>query len=306
MSAQELVKRYFVLGNPITQSRSPAIHAAFAAQTGVVLNYAIDYQRKEIPLGQFVDHLNALRDEGVAGVNVTLPFKRDAFACATRISARATLAQAANTLKFDGAEIYADNTDGAGIVADITQNLSCSLRGKQVLLLGAGGAAMGVAALLLDALVAGLYVLNRSHEKAAALAAQFAHLGNIAALQVADLSLHKFDVIINGTSAALTPSATAEAPIWANVLAGTGALAYDMMYGAKPTAFMDDMASQPAHTDNAGMRTSDTGIRTSDAGIRTSDGLGMLVEQAAESFYLWHGVRPDTRPVIAQIRAQLS
>ncbi len=273
-------KRFFVLGNPIAQSRSPAIHAAFAAQTGC----AVDYQRKEIPLGQFAAHIVVLRNEGVAGVNVTLPFKLDAYACATRISARATLAQAANTLKFDGAEIYADNTDGAGLVADITQNLQCGLQGKNVLLLGAGGAAMGVAAVLLEAQVARLSVLNRSHEKAVALAAQFAHLDNIVALQAADLVQQQFDVIINATSSSLTPSASVQAPLWAGIHLAAGALAYDMMYGAKPTAFMMDLAS---------------------AG-QSADGLGMLVEQAAESFYLWHGVRPKTAPVIAQIRAQLN
>jgi shikimate dehydrogenase len=281
-------KRFFVLGNPIAQSRSPAIHAAFAAQTAC----AVDYQRKEIPLGQFAEHILALHKDGIAGVNVTAPFKLDAYACATRISARATLAQAANTLKFEGAEIYADNTDGAGIVADITQNLQCSLQGKNVLLLGAGGAAMGVAAVLLEAQVGRLAVLNRSPEKAQALAAQFAHLGNIAALQVADLAQQQFDVIVNATSASLTPSASAQAPLWAGIHMAVGALAYDMMYGAKPTAFMADMAN--------------AGGSGGDVGIRVADGLGMLVEQAAESFYLWHGVRPKTAPVIAQIRAQLN
>ena len=280
MNAQQSTKRYFVLGNPIAQSLSPVIHAAFGAQTGI----ALDYQRKEIPLGQFAAHLRSLQRDGVAGVNVTMPFKLDAFACATRVSARAKLAQAANTLKFDGAEIVADNTDGAGLQADITQNLACNLQGKSVLLLGAGGAAMGVAASLLDAHVARLSVLNRSHAKAVALAVQFAHLGPIAALQSEDAAQIKFDVIINATSASLTPSA--DAPIWADIrqVAADG-LAYDMMYGAKSTAFMHDFAA---------------------LGVRASDGLGMLVEQAAEAFYVWHGIRPETATVIAQIRAQLA
>jgi shikimate dehydrogenase len=307
MNASQPIKRYFVLGNPIAQSRSPAIHAAFAAQTGI----ALDYQRKEIPLGQFADHIRGLQHDGVAGVNVTMPFKLDAFACATRVSARAKLAQAANTLKFDGAEIYADNTDGAGLLADIAQNLQCNLQDKSVLLLGAGGAAMGVAASLLEAQLAGLFVLNRSHAKAVALAAQFAHLGPIEALQSVDVAQIKFDVIINATSASLTPSA--DAPIWACIQhAAADGLAYDMMYGAKPTAFMHDMASLGVRRSDAGLRVADAGVRVADAGVRVADagvrvadGLGMLVEQAAEAFYLWHGVRPETAPVIAQIRAQL-
>lgn len=301
MSATLPTKRYFVLGNPIAQSRSPAIHAAFAAQTGV----ALDYQRKEIPLGQFAAHIRALHDDGVAGANVTMPFKLDAFACATRVSARAKLAQAANTLKFDGAEIVGDNTDGAGLLADMSQNLHCNLRGKTVLLLGAGGAAMGVAGSLLEAQVTRLSVLNRSHEKAVALAAQFAHLGRIEALQMRDVAQLKFDVIINATSVSLTPSA--DTPIWAGVqrVAADG-LAYDMMYGAKPTAFMNDMAALGVRTADAGLHVADAGLRLADAGLRVADGLGMLVEQAAEAFYIWHGVRPKTAEVISQIRAQLN
>ena len=284
-------KRFLVLGNPIAHSRSPAIHAAFAAQTGI----ALAYERKEIPLGQFNEHLRALQADGVSGVNVTVPFKVDAFNFANdgaaRVTARAALAQAVNTLHFSGAEIVADNTDGAGLVADITQNLHCPLQGKTVLLLGAGGAALGAAGSLLEAQVARLYVLNRSVNKALALAAQFTHLGAISALTTANATSIKFDVIINATSAGLTP--TDSAPIWAGLQLNAGGLAYDMMYGAQPTAFMAAFQPSSALTPD------------SENCIRCSDGLGMLVEQAAEAFYLWHGLRPKTADVIRQIRTQI-
>ena len=296
MPAPKPVKRFYVLGNPIAQSRSPEIHAAFAVQVAEQINWTVDYQRHQVPFGEFTTHINALRMKGVSGVNVTVPFKLDAFSCATRVSTRAALARAANTLKFDGDEIYADNTDGVGLLTDITKNLKLNLRGKNALLLGAGGAAMGVAGVLLDAQLAGLSVLNRSHDKAIALAANFAKHGNIAVLQAADLAAHKFDVVINATSAALTPmtghDAITRTPIWANLAPlRAGGLAYDMMYGATPTAFMVDMAALAAKNS---------------AQITVADGLGMLVEQAAEAFNIWHSVRPQTMPVIAQIRAQLT
>jgi shikimate dehydrogenase len=268
---------YAVIGNPIAHSKSPQIHAAFAEQT----SQDIDYKKIFCEEGAFVATVRRFRDEGGRGLNVTVPFKHEAYELATRRSARAELAGAVNTLSFDGDEIAGDNTDGAGLVRDITQNIGRMLPGKSILLLGAGGASFGVVGPLLDETPAALVIANRTESKAEALAQRFAKQAaqcRFAASSYAALAGKCFDVVINATSAGLSGSM----PALPENLFAPGALAYDMVYG-KTTPFM-----QFAHAQGAAV----------------ADGLGMLVEQAAESFWVWHGVRPRTAPVIAALRTQ--
>ncbi|MEO1767017.1 shikimate dehydrogenase [Thiobacter aerophilum] len=266
-----MTDRYAVFGNPIAHSLSPRIHAAFARQTG----QDMVYEARLAPLNGFIDALEAFRAEGGKGANVTVPFKVDAFHYAQTLSERARLAQAVNTLKFEGEHILGDNTDGAGLVRDITANLGLGIRAKHVLLLGAGGAARGVILPLLQEGPARLFIANRTPEKATALAAQFGALGPVTGGGF-DAITGAFDIVINATSTGLSD----EMPPLPGRVFAPGALAYDMMYG-KETPFMAFARAQRA---------------------RVVDGLGMLVEQAAESFFWWRGVRPETAPVIAQLR----
>ena len=270
-----MTDRYAVIGNPIAHSKSPEIHAQFAAQTGQHMSY----ERLLAPLDGFAASVQAFIAQGGKGANVTLPFKLEAYALATQLSARAQAAGAVNTLRFDGGQILGDNTDGVGLVADIVRNAGVSVRGKRVLLLGAGGAARGVILPLLLEHPAQLVIANRTAARAEALAQQFAAHGNVVASDFAALD-GQFELIINATSASL---AAALPPISA-ALFGRGTLAYDMMYGKLPTVFMQFAAAQ---------------------GASVRDGLGMLVEQAAEAFLVWRGVRPDTAPVFAALRAAL-
>lgn len=264
--------RYVVIGNPIAHSRSPDIHAAFAAAAGEDLIY----ERLLAPLDQFRASANALRASGAKGANVTVPFKLEAFSYATELTPRATRAGAANTLGFDGARVWGDNTDGVGLVRDIEKNLGVSLQGARVLLLGAGGAARGVAGALIDARPGTLAITNRTIAKAEEIARV---ISGIDVLAVSALAGEAFDVIINATSASLEGQLPAVPP----KSFAPGSLAYDMMYGKGETPFLQLAAA---------------------TGARTADGLGMLVEQAAEAFYLWRGVRPATAPVMAMLKAQ--
>ncbi|MDH2918144.1 MAG: shikimate dehydrogenase [Sideroxydans sp.] len=267
-----MTDRYAVIGNPINHSKSPLIHQMFAAQTGEDMSY----EKIAAPLDGFAATIQRLRNEGYKGCNVTVPFKFEAFELASEKQPRAVTARAANTLVFAAEQIIADNTDGAGLVRDIEQNLNVSLRGKRVLLMGAGGAAYGVALPLLMTGCA-LSVVNRTVVKAQQLAANFAPHGNIKAYAYEDLTGLPFDVIINATSSGLSDEL---APLPASF--APHALAYDMMYG-RATPFMQ-FAKQH--------------------GAQVADGLGMLVEQAAEAFFIWRGVRPATAPVIAALRAR--
>ncbi|NMG45731.1 shikimate dehydrogenase [Aromatoleum toluvorans] len=272
--------RYAVIGNPVAHSKSPVIHAAFAAQTGQTLTYAALLA----PLDGFAATVAEFRTAGGRGCNVTVPFKLEAFALAARRSPRAQAAGAVNTLMFDAEGIYGDNTDGAGLVRDLTHNLDCPLAGRRVLLLGAGGAARGALLPLLSAGPARLMLANRTVSRAEALAAEFAAAaGNtpLAASGFAELAGAQFDVVINATAASLAD----QAPPLPPGLYAPGALAYDMMYGRGDTPFL-----VTARRDGA---------------TQLADGLGMLVEQAAESFLLWRGVRPETAPVLAELRRQL-
>ncbi len=269
-----MTDRYVVIGNPIAHSKSPQIHACFAQQTGQELSY----ERLLAPLDGFDATVRDFIAGGGCGANVTVPFKLDAFALAAERSARAQAAGAVNTLKFDGDLIYGDNTDGVGLVRDIIVNAGIDLGGARVLLLGAGGAARGVILPLLEQLPAQIVIANRTLAKADALVEQFSHTALSAARF--DALSGSFDIVINATSASLSAELP---PVPASVFGAT-TFAYDMMYGAAPTVFMQAAASH---------------------GARVCDGLGMLVEQAAESFFLWRGVRPDTAPVCQWLREQL-
>jgi shikimate dehydrogenase len=270
-----MTSHYAVFGNPIAHSKSPLIHTEFARQTGQDL----DYRAILAPVDDFAGAVAAFRAQGGAGANVTVPFKHQAFKLATRHTDRALAAEAVNTLKFekDGSTL-GDNTDGAGLVRDITKNLEFSLDGKRLLLLGAGGAASGVGLPLLQCNPAELVIANRTPEKAVLLAGGLSKHGKASGCGFHELS-GSFDAVINATSASLK----GELPPLPGTLFKPGALAYDMMYGREDTPFM-------------------AWARTHGA-THVSDGLGMLVEQAAESFHLWRGVRPDTAPVMQMLRA---
>ena len=267
-----MTDRYAVFGNPISHSKSPLIHAAFAQQT----RQDISYEALLAPTDGFARSVDAFRVAGARGANVTVPFKLEAFQYATELTERARLAEAVNTLKFEGDRVLGDNTDGAGLVRDITVNLRCSLAGKRVLLMGAGGAARGVILPILGEEPAMLFIANRTADKAVQLAQQFASYGTVSGGGYDALAGKQFDVVINATSSGLSD----ELPPLPQGVFAPDALAYDMMYG-RETPFMAFARAQ---------------------GARVADGLGMLVEQAAEAFYLWRGVRPETRPVIESLR----
>ncbi len=269
---------YAVIGNPITQSKSPYIHARFAEATG----QDMVYRALEAPPDGFAARINAFRREGGRGLNVTTPFKLDAFAYATDRSERARLAGAVNAMKFEGDRVFAENFDGVGLVADIVRNISFPIEGRRVLLLGAGGAARGAIEPLLGANPAALVVANRTPATAAALAGEFAAVGPVRAAGCSDLErLSPFDLVINATSASLR----GELPAVPASAFASHALAYEMVYGRGMTPFL-----QVAQAAGAG---------------RLADGVGMLVEQAAEAFAWWRGVRPDTAPVIAELTKPL-
>ena len=271
-------QRYAVIGNPVAHSKSPRIHAAFAAAT----RQDMVYEHLHAERGAFAATVDRFRCDGGAGLNVTLPFKLEAFAYADRHSERAAAAKAANTLKFERDGCYADNTDGAGLLRDLQHNLGLTLNGRRVLIMGAGGATRGVLLPLLAAQPAQVTIVNRSADKAHQLAADFAPVRAVKACGYAELYGAQFDLVINATSASLHRDLP---PLPAGLFAADAA-AYDMMYGAGDTQFMAYARREGA--------------------LRVHDGLGMLVEQAAESFYLWRGVRPATAAVIALLRRDLN
>lgn len=269
-----MTDKYAVIGNPIEHSKSPMIHQAFAKQTA----QDISYERILAPLDGFAHTVNQLITQGYKGVNVTVPFKFEAYQMGNIREPRTLLAGAANTMIFNASGITVDNTDGAGLVRDITDNLNCDIRDKHVLLLGAGGAAEGVLLPLLDCKPAGLVIANRTLQKAQAMVDKVkSTFPNVSAVEFGQLGEASFDIVINATSAGLNDTAL---PI-SSLIFAENCLAYDMMYG-RETPFMAQARA---------------------AGVQVADGLGMLVEQAAEAFYLWRRVRPATKPVIAMIRA---
>ena len=267
--------RYAVMGNPIAHSKSPQIHAAFARQTGQSLEYtAILVEPGALP--QAIGNFQA---NGGKGLNITVPFKQEAWQLAERLSERARLAGAVNTLKFEAdGLLYGDNTDGAGLVRDIVDNHGGEITDAKVLMLGAGGAARGVLEPLLEENPDSLVIANRTVDRATTLALEFKSLGNVTGCGFDDLAGMRFDLIINATSASLQ----GELPPLPDDILDEDGWCYDMMYGAEPTVFLRWAEAHGAE--------------------KCLDGLGMLVEQAAESFLLWRGIRPDTRSVIKQLR----
>jgi shikimate dehydrogenase len=271
-----MTDKYAVIGNPVAHSKSPQIHAEFARQSG----QDISYQRLLSPIDAFETTARNFFDQGGSGLNVTLPFKREAWELVNP-QGYAVDAVAVNTIKQVDGKLLGYNTDGIGLLRDLRENLKCRLEGKRILLMGAGGATYGVMEPLLREQPDHLVVVNRTLEKALKLVGHFnavegIPLRSISGLAYPDLGSDQFDVIINATSAGLSD---AMPPLPESVFA-SGALAYDMVYG-KITSFL------------AFART---------RGARTTDGIGMLVEQAAESFYIWRGVRPQTAPVIELLR----
>jgi shikimate dehydrogenase len=273
-----MLDSYAVIGNPVSHSKSPLIHTAFAQQTG----QAMQYVALLAPLDGFQATVQDFRQRGGKGLNVTVPFKLEAYQLSTRLTERASIAQAVNTLKFENSEILGDNTDGIGLVRDIECNLGIPLAGKRILLMGAGGAAQGVILPLLQQQPALLAIANRTPEKAAALRKQFSTYGNIAAGDFMFFTDDHFDIIINATSASLH-NTLPELP--SSVFTHT-LLAYDMMYQHEPTPFLKFAQQHGAQ--------------------QITDGIGMLVEQAAESFFIWRNVRPQTKPVIAKLKSLVS
>jgi len=257
-----MIDRYAVIGNPVAHSKSPEIHAAFAHALGE----DIEYGRLVATPADFRPSADRFRQEGGKGLNITVPCKEEAFRYAAVLSDRARGAEAVNTLRFDAGQVFGDNTDGVGLIRDITRNLDVGLAGKRVLLLGAGGAARGVLGPLLAERPASLAIANRTQAKAQALASQFG--GGASAIALAALEGCSFDVVINATSASL---ADLLPPIPRGIFASHG-LAYDMVYGRGDTPFL-----ARARAEGVG---------------RVADGSGMLIEQAAESYFVWRGVRP--------------
>lgn len=275
--------RYAVIGNPIAHSRSPQIHEMFSRQTGKPLRY----ERLLAPVDGFTAAVAAFVADGGLGLNVTVPFKLDAYALAAgRLSARARLAGAVNTLSWRDGAWHGCNTDGVGLVSDLLR-LGVHLSGARVLLVGAGGAARGVLQPLAEAGCARIHIVNRTAAKALELADAWRDTGVSPGTQVSAGGLtdaatpQGWNLVINATASGLQDAA----PDLPSGLYAAGAAAYDMMYGARPTAFM-----KQAEADGATL---------------TADGLGMLVGQAAESFFIWHGVRPDPAPVLAALREAL-
>jgi shikimate dehydrogenase len=275
-----MTERYAVFGNPVAQSKSPRIHTLFAAQTGE----DISYEKILAPMDGFAAAVSKFVAEGGRGANVTVPFKEVAFKIAGRLSARAQAAGAVNTLTFAQGEIAGDNTDGAGLVRDLVTNLGVPIRGQRVLLLGAGGAARGAVLPLLLGEPAELAIANRTAGKARRLADEFTSLPACAvtvkptAYGFGELSGRDYDLVINATSVGLS-EASLDLP--AGIFAA-GSFAYEMVYG-RETPFMTEARR---------------------AGASVADGLGMLVEQAAEAFLVWRGIRPETPPVLAQLRSE--
>ncbi len=265
-----MADRYAVIGHPVAHSKSPWIHAEFARATG----QAIEYQRIEAPLDGFTRTVDEFRAGGGRGANVTLPFKDQAFLyCRNAVTDRARAAGVVNTLMFQDGAVRGDNTDGVGLLRDVTVNLGRAIAGMRVLLMGAGGAAQGVLGPLLAAAPKRLVIANRTAAKARSLAQRY---GAAAGGSYEDVAGEHFDLLINATSAGLAGEAP---PLPAGAFA-PGALGYDMVYG-RDTPFLAVARA---------------------AGAQACDGLGMLVEQAAESFLLWRGLRPDTAPVLAALR----
>jgi len=268
--------KYAVIGNPVAHSRSPEIHAAFARQTGQAMEYGRILGSPE----DFPGEVRRFLAEGGRGLNVTVPFKEEAWRLADELSPRARGAGAVNTLtRMDDDRMRGDNTDGAGLVRDLTVNQGFRFEGKRILVLGAGGAVRGVMRSLLERKPRRVIIANRTAAKAYSLANGLADLGQVAGCGFGELGGMQFDLIINGTAAGLS----GEVPAIPDSVLAKGGWCYDMLYSDQATAFQTWGREHRA--------------------ARSLDGLGMLVEQAAESFCLWRGILPETAPIIAMLRA---
>ncbi len=274
-----IIDRYAVFGNPIAHSKSPQIHTLFAEQT----KQAIQYTAELAEPGQFDSAVKSFINNGGKGLNVTVPFKEDAWRYATKLSDRAQRAGAVNTLKveLDGS-LSGDTTDGTGLVCDLVTNHHIQIKNKDVLIIGAGGAVRGVIEALLAEQPASLLIANRTKQKATQLADIFSDLGTINGCGLDEINERDFDIVINGTSASLK----GDLPPLPNSIFKKNSCSYDMMYAAQSTPFMQWSKENGAS--------------------RVFDGLGMLVEQAAEAFFIWRGVKPKTASVIQTIRKQLT
>ncbi|MCW8933799.1 MAG: shikimate dehydrogenase [Gammaproteobacteria bacterium] len=274
---QKNIDRYAVIGNPISHSKSPLIHAEFAKLTRQTLSYTAEL----VEPGQVKNFITAFANDNGKGLNITVPFKLDAYELASDLTDRAKRAGAVNTLTLKDNKIFGDTTDGTGLLNDLIKNHQQIIKNKHVLILGAGGAVRGVLEPLLLENPASLVIANRTVSKAQQLTDDFSSFGNISACGFNELDNRKFDIIINGTSASLS----GDLPPLPDNLFSEHACAYDMMYAKQATVFMQWAKQQGAEI--------------------ILDGLGMLVEQAAESFYIWRGVRPETRTVIDMLKMQL-
>jgi len=269
------VDNYCVMGNPVAHSKSPQIHAAFAEQT----QQNIFYQAIQVDGGKFKAALKEFQAQGGKGLNITIPFKGEAWEISENRTNRADRALAVNTISFDDAgNIIGDNTDGVGLIRDLTINQDISIKDKDILILGAGGAVRGILDPLFDEQPNKVVIANRTVRRAEELADMFSDRGDISACGFDELAGSGFDIIINGTSASLQ----GEVPPLPENLLNDNACCYDMMYSMSDTPFVSWAKAQGA--------------------TKASDGLGMLVEQAAESFFIWREVRPETRQVIDALR----
>lgn len=270
--------KYAVFGNPVKHSKSPAIHSAFAAQCG----QNMQYRAVRVELGGFADAVRGFFAGGGAGLNITVPFKEEAFRFAERLTDRAMRAGAVNTLsRCEDGCIEGDNTDGIGLVRDMVANLGWRVQGRRLLILGAGGAARGVLEPLLRENPRELLIVNRTPERAEQLVREFSDIAPLAGGGYTLLGDRQFDLVVNATSAGLT----GEMPDLPSSLLTEHSCCYDLVYGAEPTPFMRWAALHAAWA--------------------VADGLGMLVEQAAQSFYIWRRVRPETQSVIRQLRESM-
>jgi len=269
------VPNYAVFGNPVKHSKSPQIHTLFAEQIGI----ALKYQAIEVPTENFNEYVKLFSSLGGKGLNITVPFKEDACSVCTSLTQRAENSGSVNTIRIDEHKnIHGDTTDGQGLINDLTINYSINLKNKSILILRAGGSVKAILEPFCNQEPGSIIIANRTVSRAEQLAKKFSDQGNIEACSYAELSNRSFDLIINGTSLSLR----GELPPIPGIVINNGACCYDLMYSDTDTIFMKWAAEQGAS--------------------KVVDGLGMLVEQAAEAFLIWHGVKPDTAPVIQALK----
>ena len=266
---------YAVLGNPIQHSKSPQIHTLFSEQTGI----ALEYQAIEVPINEFASYVKLFSSQGGKGLNITVPFKEDAYSLCTTLTDRAEISGSVNTLRFDDdMNICGDTTDGQGLLNDLVANHNIRLEDKSILILGAGGTVKSILERLLEQKTKEIIIVNRTISRAKDLEKKFGKKNCVRAYSYNDLPNHSFDIIINGTSLSLS----AEIPPISKTNINENTFCYDLMYSDKETAF--------------------TKWAIENGALKATDGLGMLVEQAAESFMFWHGTKPDTMPIIKALR----